>query len=105
QPFTPVIGLGGFGTGIGDNSGRKPAAAVVDLRAELAFPTGGHKITVFGRVFNAFDTRFFNGFVFDTTGSPYYSIPGENPARLADPTRFYGPRRVEVGLTLGTSGG
>jgi hypothetical protein len=56
---------------------------------------------VFGRVLNAMDTRFFNGFVFGSTGSPYYSSDvATDRGQLADPTRYYGPRRVEVGITM-----
>jgi hypothetical protein len=52
-------------------------------------------------VFNVFDARYFNGFVFPSTGSPYYSrFPIPDQATLNDPTRFYEPRRIELGLTL-----
>ena len=55
---------------------------------------------LFARVFNVFDTRFFNGAVFTTTGSPYYSrSPQADIVALRDPTRFYPPRRIELGLT------
>jgi hypothetical protein len=59
---------------------------------------------VFVRVFNLLDTRFDNGFVFTSSGDPYYSrFPGKDLGQLLDPTRFYGPRRVELGLTLATA--
>ena len=44
-----------------------------------------------------------NGFVFSTSGSPYYSnalFASVDQAVLNDPTRYYGPRRIEVGLTF-----
>ena len=49
------------------------------------------------------DTRYFNGPVFATSGSPYYSrfAVGDRLA-LSDPTRFYSPRRIELGVTVGT---
>ena len=51
---------------------------------------------------NLFDARFFNGAVFQSTGSPYYSrFPESDKVALADPTRFYPPRRIEFGLRLG----
>ena len=61
----------------------------------------GQRASLFGRVLNAFDTRFFNGFVFGSTGSPYYSRDAASDRNtLADPTRYYGPRRVELGITM-----
>ena len=41
--------------------------------------------------------------MFDNSGSPDYSrFPGADRVQLANPTRFYGPRRIEVGITLNT---
>ena len=57
------------------------------------------------RVFNLLDTRFFNGFVFPSTGSPYYSrFPVGDEVVLGDPTRFYGARRIELGIRVGSGG-
>jgi hypothetical protein len=42
--------------------------------------------------------------VFSTSGSPYYSRFTTDEAQLEDPTRFYTPRRIEVGLTLSGGG-
>jgi hypothetical protein len=91
----------GFGYGLETNSGRKPSAVLVDLRAEkilsIARDTG-----IFLRVFNLFDQRFFNGAVFASTGSPYYSrFPETDRVALADPTRYFAPRRIELGFRLG----
>ena len=100
QPFTPATATG-FGNGLEANSGRKPSGLLVDLRGEknlrvLGFPGSG-----FVRIFNLTDTRFNNGFVFNTSGSPYYSrFPGKDYATLADPTRYYAPRRIELGFSL-----
>ena len=70
-------------------------------REEPARRPGG--VNLFARVFNAFDARFFNGFVFTNSGSADYSrYPGADQAQLANPTRYYGPRRVEVGISLGS---
>jgi hypothetical protein len=103
QPYTPSFETA-FGFGLDANSGRKPSGALVDLRAERSFRTGGLNGGLYARVFNVFDARFFNGFVFDTTGSPYYprSVTSADYVQLQDPTRYYGPRRVELGLILGS---
>jgi hypothetical protein len=98
QPYTPILDSG-YGAGLRANSGRKPAGLLLDLRGEKRF--GRRGLNLFARVFNLLDTRFFNGFVFSSTGSPYYSrFPVPDQDTLADPTRFYGPRRVEVGFTM-----
>ncbi|NOT33454.1 MAG: TonB-dependent receptor [Candidatus Eisenbacteria bacterium] len=98
QPYTPEITTG-FGGGLEANSGRKPNGMLIDVRGEHFLSTR-RGVRMFARVFNLFDTRIYNGFVFADTGSPDYSrTPGANRAALADPLRFYSPRRVEVGLT------
>jgi outer membrane receptor protein involved in Fe transport len=100
QPYTPTI-ASGFGGGLEANSGRKPAGMVLDVRGERQFGLGGLSLGVVGRVFNVFDTRFFNGFVFPSTGSPFYSRDvGSDRSQLLDPSRFYGPRRFELGLSF-----
>jgi outer membrane receptor for ferrienterochelin and colicin len=98
QPYTPEIPSGATGA-LEANAGRKSNALVVDLRGErsLAWPKG---LRVFGRVFNLFDTRAFNGFVFSDTGSPDYTREASTRlAQLADPTRFFAPRRIEIGVS------
>ena len=101
QPFTPGTEAGGFGYGLEANSGRKPLCAVVDVRGERNFAWQGRRLGVFGRIFNLFDSRFFNGMVFDSTGSPFYTrFPGPQEVTLNDPTRFFAPRRIEVGFSL-----
>ncbi len=104
QPYTPAVG-GGFDAELEPNSGRKPQALVVDLRAEKFFKLGGLTWTAFGRVFNLFDSHYYNGSVYAETGSPYYTLtPLEqiNP----DPNRFFAPRRIEIGFSLnGAFGG
>jgi outer membrane receptor protein involved in Fe transport len=102
QPYTPAI-ASGFGGSLGPNSGHKPTGMVVDVRGEKSVRLGGLGANAFARVFNLFDTRFFNGFVFDNSGSAEYSrYPGTDRVQLANPTRFYGPRRIELGITLNT---
>jgi hypothetical protein len=103
QPYTPNSETG-FGTSA-TNSGRKPGSFVIDLRAERPIRVGGRTWSAFGRVFNLLDTRFLNsgtyGTVFSTSGSPYYSrFPEVDRVPLHDPTRFYPPRRIEVGFTV-----
>jgi outer membrane receptor protein involved in Fe transport len=100
QPYTPAISAG-FGGSLGTNSGHKPAGMLVDLRGEKSLRVGGLGANVFARAFNLFDSRYFNGFVFDNSGSADYSrYPGADRVQLANPTRFYGPRRIEAGITL-----
>ena len=104
QPYTPALAASPS-TGLETNSGRKPGAAVVDLRGERTLPIGSPSMTLFGRVFNLFDQRFVSGPVFSTSGSPYYSrFPIADEVALADPTRYFTPRRIEIGLTLGPGG-
>lgn len=100
QPFTPATDTR-HGTGLEVNSGRKPNVLVVDLRGEKAFRSPGLQGNVFVRVFNLLDTRFNNGFVFTTSGNP--DAPGRagvGETQLANPTRYYAPRRIELGLSL-----
>jgi len=100
QPYTPEIGSG-FGADLESNSGRKPSFVLIDVRAEKFFRLGAMNFSLFGRAFNLLDARFSNGFVFSNTGSPDYSLnPVSDRASLADPHRYYAPRRVEAGFTL-----
>jgi hypothetical protein len=103
QPYTPE--LRASDDELERNSGRKPLAALLDLRGEKSFKPAGLDASVFLRVFNALDTRFFNGFVFASSGSPDYTkTPARDAVQLADPTRYYGPRRIELGFTLRSGG-
>jgi outer membrane receptor protein involved in Fe transport len=100
QPYTPLLDNS---TPLMANSARKPMGTVVDARAEYALHSRGMASSLFVRAFNLFDSRFFNGFVFPSSGSPDYSRfsdPGQQ-AILADPTRYFAPRRLEVGIALG----
>lgn len=102
QPYTPILDAG-FGYGMNTNSGRKPASLLVDLRGERFVRVAGKRGSLFCRVFNLFDTRSVNGFVFESTGSADYSrfpdtVPDVNT--LSDPTRYAAPRRVEIGFTV-----
>ena len=104
QPYTPTI-ESGFGGGLETNSGRKPPAVQLDLRGEKTLPWAAYRPQVFVRLINAFDTRYFNGFVFESTGSPFYTRdPAVNRATLENPGRFYGPRRIEVGMRVHLGG-
>ena len=101
QPYTPVLEAG-FGNGLEPNSGRKPSAMVIDMRAEKTLKVGNKNVGVYGRIYNLLDSEFFNGMVFNSTGSPYYSrFPEADEVTLSDPTRFYAPRRIELGVTYG----
>lgn len=98
QPYTPEVTTG-FGGTLESNSGRKQNAILVDLRGERAFPAFG-PLRLFARVLNLFDARAFNGFVFNDTGSPDYTRnPSSQEATLANPLRYYQPRRIEIGFT------
>lgn len=100
QPYTPAI-ESGFGGGLETNSGRKPSSWTLDLRAEKDLRLAGLPVKGFARVFNLTDQRYFNGFVFANSGSPFYSrTPGPDAGLLNDPTRFYAPRRIEIGFSL-----
>jgi outer membrane receptor protein involved in Fe transport len=100
QPFTPSLGSG-FGSQIETNSGRKPNVFLIDMRLEKFFNVGGWRMSAFARVFNLLDATFNNGFVYSNTGSPEYSLtPTADRNSLVDPTRFYPPRRIEIGVSL-----
>jgi len=100
QPFTPVSDVGGFGGSLERNAGRKPSSFLMDLRGERTLGRAGSALSLFGVVYNVFDTRYFNGTVFANTGSPYYSRTdtAADQKELANPTRYYPPRRIEVGI-------
>jgi outer membrane receptor protein involved in Fe transport len=103
QPYTPSIGLGLTGQ-VERNSGIKPNGFLVDMRAEKYFAIAGWNMSLFARVFNLFNARYFNGSVFANTGSPDYSLnPYTDRAALADPTRYYSPRRFEIGISMNSS--
>jgi hypothetical protein len=104
QPYTPEIGSG-FGAAVEKNSGRKPNGFLVDLRAEKYFSLAGASMSAFVRVFNLLDARYFNGKVFANTGSPDYGLfpLSKDRNQLADPTRYYAPRRIEVGVLISSS--
>ena len=99
-PYTPAIGSG-FGSQIETNSGTAPGGLVVDVRAEKGFVLGGLSMSAFVRVFNLFNATYFNGMVFQTTGSPDYSLAATaDRDMLANPLRYYAPRKIEIGLSL-----
>jgi hypothetical protein len=73
----------------------------VDLRGEWYPPIGIEDAYVFMRVVNLFDSRYSNGFVFSTTGSPYYTLTAPADAvSLINPARYAAPRRIELGIGL-----
>jgi len=100
QPYTPSTSVGGLGLGFETNEGRKPFSWLMDLRGESYVQLGGLPMTAFLRIFNVFDARFFNGFVFDSSGNVDSSSNPSDVAQEGDPTRFYPPRRLEFGLTV-----
>lgn len=104
MPYTPTLDNATPQT---QNIGRKPNALVCDVRVERPTRLWSETATLFLRVFNLFDARYLNGYVFPSSGSPDYTrFPGDQgqAALLADPTRYYAPRRIELGITLRKGG-
>jgi outer membrane receptor protein involved in Fe transport len=99
-PYTPSIGSG-FGSQIETNSGRRPTGFTVDLRAEKSFSVDFLQLNAFLRVFNLFNTTYFNGSVFSTTGSPDYSLTAVTDRNsLGNPLRYFAPRKIELGISF-----
>jgi len=100
QPYTPQIGLG-FGAELETNSARKDGYFLLDIRAEKYVNFFGVNLSLFARMFNVLNTNFTNGFVFDTTGSPDYTIdPVSSRVQLTNPSRYAEPRRIEIGFSI-----
>ncbi len=100
MPYTPTVGSG-FGAELETNSGSRPSFVLVDLRGEKHLSIAGLRFNIFARIFNLLNVRTVNGFIFADTGSPFYSLdPMGNAALLTDPSRFYHPRRIEVGISF-----
>jgi len=103
QPYTPTV-LSRLGANLETNSSRKDPYLIVDVRSEKSVNLFGVNGAVFLRVFNLFNTHQVNGFVFGDTGSPDYTLNSAgNASILLDPSRFYAPRRVEIGLSVNGS--
>ncbi len=100
QPYTPALNVT-TGFGLNQNTGRKPSGVLLDLRAEKKLG-GSPDLAIFARVFNVLDADYFNGFVFDSTGSPDYTLdPVGQYTTLRNPGRYYQPRRLEIGARFG----
>lgn len=100
QPYTPEIGSG-FGASQETNSGRKDSYFLLDLRAEKYLDFEFLNFSLFARIINVLNTHYVNGFVFNSTGSPDYTLtPSANPSALNNPSRFYEPRRIEFGISF-----
>lgn len=100
SPYTPAVGSG-FGAQLERNSSPKPGWTTVDMRGEWYPPISILNSYIFFRVVNLFDSRYANGFVFATTGSPYYTLtPPADAVSLINPARYAAPRRIEVGIGL-----
>jgi outer membrane receptor protein involved in Fe transport len=96
QPYTPATDQ----FLIEPNSARKPGSFLMDLRSEKSLSRLATGLTLFATINNLFDTRYWNGAVFDNSGSPYYSRTDNatDQKLLADPTRYYGPRKIVLGI-------
>ena len=100
MPYTPAIGFS-FNADLETNSGQKSDYVLIDFRAEKFFSFDFINLSAFLRVTNLLNTHFANGFVFTDTGSPDYSTnPLGDRAALSDPSRFYEPRRIELGISF-----
>jgi outer membrane receptor protein involved in Fe transport len=100
QPYTPEL-TPGFNGEIEANSGTKPSSFVTDLRLEKFFTLAGVDMSLYTKVTNLFGTHYVNGFVFSNTGSVDYSLnPFVQRSQLADPSRYYMPRKIEVGISM-----
>ena len=99
-PYTPAYGSN-FGSQTETNSGTRPLGITVDVRAEKSFSVVGLQMNAFLRVFNLFNTTYFGGEVFATTGSPDYTANyvGDR-LQLTNPLRYFAPRRIELGISL-----
>jgi outer membrane receptor protein involved in Fe transport len=99
-PYTPAFGSN-FGSQTETNSGTGPIGITVDMRAEKSFSVVGLQMNAFLRVFNVFNTTYFGGAVFPTTGSPDYTANyvGDR-LQLTNPLRYFAPRRIELGISL-----
>ncbi len=103
EPYTPQIGASSFTADLETNSGNKASFVLVDLRAEKFFQFDFMELSVFARIYNLFNQDFVNGFVFQGTGSPDYSLtPSVDKTQLLNPARFYQPRRIEIGVSFNT---
>jgi outer membrane receptor protein involved in Fe transport len=100
QPYTPSVGSI-FNAAIETNSDWKNSFFLLDLRAEKYFNLDFISFSLFLRGFNLLNTNFVNGFVFASTGSPDYTLtPAVFRSVLSDPSRFYEPRRFELGISF-----
>jgi outer membrane receptor protein involved in Fe transport len=100
QPYTPSVGSI-FNAAIETNSDTKSSYFLLDLRAEKNFTMNFLSFSLFLRAFNVLNTNFVNGFVFGSTGSPDYTLtPEVFRSALYDPSRFYEPRRFELGISF-----
>lgn len=113
QPYTPAVNKNTTisQNGYPRNSANKPSIFNLDLRAYKDFMIGSSVVSVFVKVFNLLDLD--NPVnVYANSGDPSFSFdyldalkvsPGTAYNSLEDlynnPTHFYEPRRVEVGLS------
>jgi outer membrane receptor for ferrienterochelin and colicin len=103
QPYTPEL-TPGFNGEIEANSGTKQSSYTADVRVEKYYTLSGISFSVFTKISNLFGAHSVNGFVFSNTGSVDYSLnPFVSRGTLADPSRFYAPRRIEVGISMNGS--
>jgi len=114
NPYTPTPARGqSLGSGVRENSTYTPSIRNVDLYINKAFRFDKMRMSLFAKVYNLFDIRSVYG-VFTDTGSPDYTTNVDVNEQPYDPNRvgtvyesqrnpynYAGPRRVQVGLTVG----
>jgi outer membrane receptor protein involved in Fe transport len=114
NPYTPTAQRGqSLGTGIKENSEYTPLIKNVDLYVNKFFNAGGLRMALFAKVYNLLDIRNAYG-VYTDTGSPDYTttvdvarVPysaarvGTVEEQIRNPYNFAGPRRLQVGLSVG----
>jgi outer membrane receptor protein involved in Fe transport len=114
NPYTPASARGqSLGVGIRENSEYTPTVKNVDLYVNKFFDLGGLRLSLFAKVYNLFDIRNAYG-VFADTGSPDYTTTvdatkqpynalrvGTVEESIRNPYFVSGPRRVQVGMSVG----
>jgi len=85
------------------NNSRLPATLVVDLLVRKDFPVGPVTLGIFADVRNLFNRKNVRA-VYAATGSPVESgstLKNTTPDYEQDPTNFYAPRTIYLGVNIG----
>ncbi len=85
------------------NNSRLPETIFVDLLVRKDFNIGDYYISVFADIRNLLNRDNVRS-VYSSTGSPDYSgalLSGETPDYMQNPTNYYSPRTIYLGVNLG----